>query len=106
MNEMLGLIVSLVAGVGLGAVFYGGLWWTVRRGLSSQNPALWFIGSLLLRTGVTLGGFYIISDGLWQRLLLCLLGFVIARPVATRLTRPSAKNPPGSATEAQHATHS
>jgi F1F0 ATPase subunit 2 len=106
MNEMLGLIVSLVAGVGLGAVFYGGLWWTVRRGLTSPRPALWFIGSLLLRTGVTLGGFYIVSDGLWQRLLLCLLGFVIARPVVTWLTRPSAKNPPGLATEVHHATHS
>lgn len=106
MNEMLGLIVSLIAGVGLGAVFYGGLWWTVRRGLSSPRPALWFFGSLLLRTFVTLGGFYLVSDGLWQRLLLCLLGFVLARPVVTRLTRPSGTNRSEPATEAQHATHS
>lgn len=106
MNETLGLMLSLVVGAGLGAVFYGGLWWTVRRGLTSPRPALWFIGSLLLRTVVTLGGFYIVSDGLWQRLLLCLLGFVMARPVVTRLTRPSAKSPPGPVPEANHAAHS
>lgn len=106
MNETLGLLLSLIAGVGLGVVFYGGLWWTVRRGLASPRPALWFIGSLLLRTGMTLGGFYLVSDGLWQRLLLCLLGFVIARPLVTRLTRPSAKNRSESTPEAHHAPHS
>ena len=106
MNETFGLMLPLVAGVGLGVVFYGGLWWTVRRGLTSPQPALWFIGSLLLRTGVALGGFYIVSDGLWQRLLLCLFGFVIARPLVTRLTRPSEKNGSESAAEVQHATHS
>jgi F1F0 ATPase subunit 2 len=63
MNETLSLILSMVAGVGLGVVFYGGLWWTVRRGLISPRPALWFIGSLLLRTGFTLGGFYIVLNG-------------------------------------------
>jgi F1F0 ATPase subunit 2 len=106
MNDTLGLILSMVAGLGLGAVFYGGLWWTVRRGLTSPSPALWFIGSLLLRTGLTLGGFYLVSDGQWQRLLFCLLGFVIARPVVTRLTRVSAKNRSDLASEAHHATHS
>ncbi|MDA3878655.1 MAG: ATP synthase subunit I [Halothiobacillus sp.] len=106
MNETLSLILSLVAGVGLGAVFYGGLWWTVCRGLASPKPALWFIGSLLLRTGVTLGGFYLVSDGLWQRLLLCLLGFVIARPMVTWLARPSGKNPSEVVAEVHHAPHS
>jgi F1F0 ATPase subunit 2 len=106
MNETLSLILSLIAGGGLGAFFYAGLWWTVRRGLASPKPAFWFIGSLLLRTGVTLGGFYIVSDGLWQRLLLCLLGFVIARPMVTWLTRPSGKDQSELVAEAQHAPHS
>lgn len=106
MNDTLGLVLSLIAGVGLGAVFYGGLWWTVRRGISSPRPALWFIGSLLLRTGITLGGFYLVADGQWQRLLLCLLGFVLARPLVTRLTRPSGTNLTESTPEAHHAPHS
>ena len=33
----------------LGTMFFGGLWWTVRTGVSSQRPALWFLGSLVLR---------------------------------------------------------
>jgi F1F0 ATPase subunit 2 len=106
MNEMLKLLLSLVAGMALGTFFYTGLWWTVRRGLRSPRPALWFVSSLFLRTGVTLGGFYLVSDGLWQRLLLCLCGFVMARPLVTRLTRPLQNYRSASTTEAPHATHS
>lgn len=103
MNEASRLALALVAGVFLGAVFFGGLWWTVRRGVSSRQPALWFFGSLLLRTGLALGGFYLVSGGDGQRLLLCLLGFVIARLAATRLTRAGRQPFPG-AREADHAS--
>ncbi|MDH4194979.1 MAG: ATP synthase subunit I, partial [Nitrospirota bacterium] len=78
MNEILGLMPALIAGVLLGAMFFGGLWWTVRKGVSSTRPARWFFGSLLLRTSITLAGFYVVSDGHWMRLLACLLGFTLA----------------------------
>ena len=94
MNELLSLMAALVMGVLLGAIFYGGLWWTVRRGVSSKRVALWFLGSLLLRMGVTLAGFYLVSAGRWERLLLCLLGFVMARLAVIRMTRPSGEKPP------------
>ena len=61
MNEPLSLASALGAGVLLGALFFGGLWWTVREGLSSKRVAMWFLGSLLLRMGVTLAGFYVVS---------------------------------------------
>ena len=89
MNETLTLVLSWVAGGAIGAIFFGGLWWTVRKGMSAKQPAFWFLGSLLLRTGVSLTGFYFVSGGHWERLLLCLLGFVMARPVVMRLTRAS-----------------
>ena len=57
MNDTLILALAGLAGGALGAIFFGGLWWTVRRGTTSTQPALWFFGSLLLRTGVALGGF-------------------------------------------------
>ncbi|WP_372661060.1 ATP synthase subunit I, partial [Hydrogenophaga sp.] len=60
-----------------------------RRLLASPRPALWFLGSLLLRTGVALTGFYLVGGGHWQRLLACLVGFVLARLLVTRLTRAS-----------------
>lgn len=88
MNESVGQMGAVVAGVLLGTMFFGGLWWTVRQGVSAKRPALWFLGSLLLRTGIVLAGFYVVAGGHWERLLLCLLGFVIAHFIVTRLTGP------------------
>jgi F1F0 ATPase subunit 2 len=87
MNDIASLFVALMTGVFLGAFFFGGLWWTVRKGLTSDHPALWFFGSTLLRTGVAAAGFYFASTGDWRKLLVCLLGFVIARVVVTRMTK-------------------
>jgi F1F0 ATPase subunit 2 len=88
MGETLGLVLSLAAGILLGAFFFGGLWWTVRHGVSSRYPGLWFIGSTLLRISAVMTGFYFLL-GLpgesWQILLASLLGFIITRLVATRL---------------------
>ena len=87
MTEALSLVLALVTGGLLGAIFFGGLWWTVRKGFSSKQPALWFFGSLLLRTSIALAGIYLVGRGHWERLLVCLLGFVMARHVVMRLTR-------------------
>jgi len=102
MNETVTLVLALVTGVLFGAMFFGGLWWTVRKGVSSKQPALWFFGSLLLRTSMALVGFYVIAYGHWERLLLCLLGFVMARLVVTWFTR-AVEKPTYLAQEAHHA---
>ncbi len=102
MNESLSLVLAWVIGILLGAIFFGGLWWTVRKGVSSKIPALWFMGSLLLRTAIVLTGFYFVAGGHWERLMVCLLGFVMARLIMTRLTR-SAKKPAYLAEKASHA---
>lgn len=86
MNELLLPALVLLAGILLGAIFFGGLWWTVQKGVTARQPALWFSASLLLRTGIVLAGFYLVSGADWKRLLLCLLGFVIARFAVIRLT--------------------
>ena len=103
MNEPLSLAAALVTGVLLGAIFLGGLWWTVCQGLSSKRVARWFLGSLLLRMGIALAGFYLVSGGHWEQLLLCLLGFVMARLVGTWLMQPSGENRPPQALEGSHA---
>jgi len=103
-NEIPALALALAAGMLLGALFFGGLWWTVRKGLSSKRPALWFMGSLLLRTGIVLAGFYFVSAAHWERLLACLLGFVIARLIVTRLTGPPVEPHNSPAKETGHAT--
>lgn len=72
-----------LAGGALATLFFGGLWWTVRLGTSARNPAAWFLGSLLLRMGVVLAGFYLIGGRHWDRLAACLVGFVVARLIVT-----------------------
>jgi F1F0 ATPase subunit 2 len=104
MNETLTLVLALVAGGVLGTIFFGGLWWTIRKGVSSKQPSLWFFGSLLLRMSIALAGFYFVSGGHWDRLLACLLGFVIARFIVTRLTGPPVEQHSSPAKEAGHAT--
>lgn len=103
MNETLTLVLAWMAGAALGAIFFGGLWWTIRKGALSRRPGLWFFGSLLLRMSIALTGFYFVSDGYWRRLLACLLGFVIARLVVMWLTRPAGENQTRPAQEAIHA---
>jgi len=90
-NETPTLVLAWAAGILLGGIFFGGLWWTVRKGATSTHPALWFGGSILLRMGIALAGFYIIAGGRWERLLCCLLGFVMARIVVTWVTRAPAE---------------
>jgi F1F0 ATPase subunit 2 len=87
MSEALSLTLAGIAGGMIGAVFFGGLWWTVQRGASSRQPAVWFAGGLLLRMGIALGGFYFVSAGHWERLIACLVGFVLARVAVLWLTR-------------------
>ena len=91
MNELLFLASALAAGLLLGAFFFGGLWWTVIRGVSSPRPALWFFTSMLLRTSATLPGFYFIGGEDWRRWLVCLLGFVLARLAVKWLTHMPAE---------------
>lgn len=76
-----------VAGLALGAVFFGGLWWTLRKSLASPRPALWILGSLLTRMSLLLVGLYLVSDGEWQRLLAGLAGVIGARYIVLWLTR-------------------
>ena len=97
MNEghVLTWLVAGLLGLLLGAGFYSGLWWTIWRALRSPRPGLWFTASLALRTLFALAGFYVVGGAEWQRMALCLLGFLVARPLVTRLTarmtRPAAK---------------
>ncbi len=94
MSDMPSLTLSLLAGAFLGAIFFGGLWWTIQKALTSGSPALWFVGSLLLRTCLVLTGFYLVSQGHWSRLVACLLGFLIARLIVVkRLARAPAEEP-------------
>ncbi|WP_231602897.1 ATP synthase subunit I [Neorhodopirellula pilleata] len=89
MNDGLALIFAFAAGMLLGCVFFGGLWWTIRKCVATPYPARWMLGSALARMSITLAGFYFVSAGQLKPLLACLVGFIAARLIVTRLTRPA-----------------
>lgn len=96
-TEPLGWILAVAAGAGLGAFYFGGLWWTLGRILDSLSPASepkvpfgLALGSFVVRTVITLAGFYLVANGDWIRLLLCLAGFLLARTVLVRRWGPRA----------------
>ena len=89
MNETLTLALAWSAGVLLGAIFFGGLWWTVRKGVSSSSRR--FGSSAACCCGWALPWL----DFTLSRAALGAAAAVSARichraPVVTWLTRPSA----------------
>ena len=88
-SDIIALVVSFFVGALLGALYFGGLWLTVKRLSEMQRPWLWFLSSAMLRTGLALLGFWAVGvaiseSGRWQRLMVCLVGFMAARFVITR----------------------
>ncbi len=87
MNEVLSLLPALLAGIILGGIFFGGLLITVRMGLSSKRPTLIFLVSMILRMAIVIMGFYYVGGDSWQKILVCLGGFLIARIVITQIAK-------------------
>jgi len=91
MTELLKVSGAILGGFALGAFFFVGLWWTVRRGVFSAQPAVVFLGSMVLRTLVVMVGFYCLSRGDWRNVVGSLTGFVLARFLVTRNARFSSQ---------------
>ena len=85
LNMPVGTWLAALAGLLLGGFFLGSLWWTVRRALTSQPSVLWHLGGLVARMALTLLGFYLVGAGHWERLIACLVGFIVARMAAKYL---------------------
>jgi len=94
MNEAVSLVTALLVGGALGVIFFGGLWWTIRGALPSTAPALWFLGSFILRASIAIGGVLLVTRGDWRNALACMLGFLTARGAVTWLTRTRRASPP------------
>lgn len=83
------LAIAGLAGVALGFFFFGGLWLTVRALPKSQSPGLLMLGSFVVRVGVTVAGFYFVMGDRWERVLACMVGFLVARTILVYSYRPS-----------------
>ncbi|PIQ29269.1 hypothetical protein COW36_17200 [bacterium (Candidatus Blackallbacteria) CG17_big_fil_post_rev_8_21_14_2_50_48_46] len=98
------LLTAFLTGILLSLIFFGGLWWTVQKGLKTQQPARLFLSSSLLRTGLVLLGFYTIANHHWERFLACLLGFVLGRQLVLKFSKATDKSK--HCAEVQHAPES
>jgi len=87
MTDALTSVWTGLAGMLIGAAFFGGLWWTVRRALGAKHAGLWFLGSRLARATFALFGFFFVADHHPERLLPCLIGFSLGALMVTILTR-------------------
>lgn len=76
----------VVVGMVLGAIFFGGLWMTVRQMPNSRRPGMLFLFSVVVRTTVVIGGFWYFAGGDAKSMLACLLGFIGLRLLATHGT--------------------
>lgn len=83
------LLLAVSCGVAIGAGYFAGLWWTVRRVGTSRRPGLLVFSSFLVRAGLTVGALYLILGARWERLLLSLLGFLLVRSLCVRRWCPA-----------------
>lgn len=90
------LLLGLGAGLLVGAAYFAGLWWTVRKVTRVQRPAVWLLGSFAARSIVALGAFALVLRlGSPVALVAALIGFMAARWLTTRYL------PSGSKSESQ-----
>lgn len=88
MDTILDIVISFIAGLGLGMVNYSVLWITVQKVAGARRPALPSIVSFILRMGITLTGFYLVMNGQGERLGASVAGFFLVRSVVARHVIP------------------
>jgi len=85
------IVLALLAGLLLGAFFFGGLWWTVQKITDRGSPAYLLLISFIVRTVIVLGGFYLIMTAGWQFLMSAMVGFLVARTILAYRFNPGAE---------------
>lgn len=83
MNETGYYGAMLLVGMGLGAVFLGGLWLTVKMVATTRHPVLLTLGSVVLRIACVLTGVWYFSGGDALGIVFCVIGLGAMRVLAT-----------------------
>lgn len=85
MSGLTSMALPLLAGLSLGAFFYGGLWFTVFALPKSNHPVALALGSFWARTALVLAGFALLASRRWLDAAVCLAGFVLVRIFLSQL---------------------
>lgn len=97
-------LIGAVAGVLLGSVFFGGLWWTSRRLVEHQQVGLVAL-SFLARMALLTAGLIGLSQLHPAALVGALPGLIVARIGWTRAKRPTAESAPAALAGAEAERH-
>ena len=78
-------LLYLLVGIGLGLLYFGGLWLTIKNMNQARSPIVLTLGSFILRTGaVFLVLIYVARKGDWFNIFILLVGFIAARIFLSR----------------------
>jgi len=88
-HELVWLPFAFLAGGAVGMIYFRLLWWTVRRIPESRHPAALVAGSFAVRLAVALAAFFFVMNGRWERMIVCLIGFLLVRQVMVARLRPT-----------------
>lgn len=83
-------LVAFGAGLGLGLVYFGGLWWTSRRIARAAWPQAFYFVSFALRMALLLGGIWLVTGGRAATTALCLVGVLVGRRLTVAYVQRSA----------------
>ncbi len=79
-------LLYLFIGLGLGLLYFGGLWLTIKNMNQARSPIVLTLGSFILRTGtVFLVLIYVARQGDWENILILLAGFIVSRIFLSRM---------------------
>ena len=78
------IIGTLLWGSILGLIYFGGLWFTVRRLTTVKHQAILMLGSFVIRNALMVIGFFPVIRQGWQTALICLAGFTVVRFILIR----------------------
>jgi F1F0 ATPase subunit 2 len=82
LQQLTVMAASLVAGMALGAFYFGGLWLTMRSLPRSSHPVPLLIASYFVRlAAATIAVLLVALGGDWQRLLAFMAGFLLIKLV-------------------------
>ncbi|REJ90872.1 MAG: ATP synthase subunit I [Planctomycetota bacterium] len=88
--ESASIVAAVCAGLLLCGLYFGGLWWTVRRMPLARHPLNLYFGSLIARLAILLAAFYgVLSYAGWAQLVAALVGFIAARLLLIRIIGPA-----------------
>lgn len=91
MTILVDLFLAFAAGGVLSTFYFGGLWMTVQRAVTSDHAQGLLLASFVVRAGVVLLGFYLVilvAGTRWPILVASLVGFLAVRTVLIQRWRP------------------